>query len=102
MRPGIDNLSGYIGQMDSIFGMFKKRKEIVARAALHATVQNPGSNMHQNMHQIACIPATRLDLYPREERVGKVQGRQDHSFFPSFVPKSYRELNAGRFPVFLL
>jgi hypothetical protein len=38
VRLGIDNLSGYPGQMDStmdsIFSMFRKRKEFVARAAL--------------------------------------------------------------------
>ena len=46
--------------------------------ALHETVQNPGSNMHQNMHQVACIPATRLDLYPNEESAGNVEER--HAF----------------------
>jgi hypothetical protein len=29
------------------------------RMVLHATVQNPGSNMHQNVHQVTCIPAGR-------------------------------------------
>src|ERR1035438_4600260 len=34
------------------------------RMVLHATVQNPGSNMHQNMPQVVCTPGTRPDMYP--------------------------------------
>jgi len=33
------------------------------RMVLHTTVHNLGSNMHQDMHQVACIPGTRSDLY---------------------------------------